>query len=115
MRFTISQVLNATALVLCLTLFGIAITGICLASDAGATVRHYFPAGEYSWRASYAGGSHDRVRATLQYDRSSEMKTFVAAALSIFTAVLGIIGFWFKNKVHNPRQSLSRYTSVTGH
>lgn len=115
MRFTISQVLNATALVLCLALLGVAIADISLAADGGATLRHHWPAGEYSWWALDMEDLSKYVPATLKYDRSSETKTFVSAAFSLIVAVLGTVGFWFKNKVRSPLQSRSPHARVVGH
>jgi hypothetical protein len=103
MQFKPSQIINATALTASVVLLGLAIAGTYLASDGGAIMRHYFPPGFYRWNMN------PDMRVRLAYNRSSEIKTLVSSGISIFTAVVGIVGFWFINRVryfHSRHQTL---------
>lgn len=96
MSSKISLAINIAALVASSALVGLSIAAIALAADADELIKAYFPPGRYGWSMSHYTGHFDVF---LRYNRSSEIKTFVASALSLQAGLVGVFAFGLLHKV----------------
>jgi hypothetical protein len=102
MSSNLSTAVNLSAFVSSAALVGLSVAAIVLASDAYDVFTSTFPPGTYAWLPSYY--TSDRSRLSIAYDRSSEVKTYVAAALTLLVGLLGTFTFGASLKVRNSRK-----------
>jgi hypothetical protein len=100
-----SQAVNVSAFICSTILVGLAIATIYLASDAYDVFTSRFPPGTYGWSPSHwidhwidEGNGWNIL---LGYNRSSEIKTYVAAAFALAVGLLGSFAFGRSFKVRN--------------
>ncbi|KAJ4370055.1 hypothetical protein N0V86_008790 [Didymella sp. IMI 355093] len=95
--------INTSAFICSTALVGISIGAIYLASDAYDVFTERFPPGSYGWSPSrWYGDDEAGWNIFINYNRSSEIKTYVAAAFALFVGLLGAFAFGlsFKPKVN---------------
>ncbi|KAJ4993176.1 hypothetical protein SVAN01_01151 [Stagonosporopsis vannaccii] len=87
-------VVNLSAFFCSSALVGIAIAAIYLASDAYELFTWRFPAGSYGWSPSHwYGDGRPGYSIRIGYNRSSEIKTYFAAAVALVLGMLGTFAF----------------------
>lgn len=99
MSSNLSRAVNLSSFVSSAALVGLSVAAIVLASDAYDVFTSTFPPGTYAWLPSYY--TSDRSRLSIAYNRSSEVKTYVAAALTLVVGLLGTFAFGTSFKVRN--------------
>ncbi|KAF3009736.1 hypothetical protein E8E13_009254 [Curvularia kusanoi] len=87
----ISTIVNAAAFIDSCVLIGLSIATIFLASDAYDVFTNTFPPGTFAWLPSQWRG--DVFHVFINYNRSSEIKTYFAAGLALFVGLLGTFMF----------------------
>lgn len=94
-----SHAVNIAAFVCSASLVGLSIAAVYLASDAYNVLTRTFPPGFYGYNLSHYIGDEKSWGVFLWYNRSSEIKTYVAAAFSLFAGLFGAFAFGLSFKV----------------
>jgi hypothetical protein len=64
-----------------------------LASEADYVYTSKFPPGDYVWSLSKWIGDRKEYSVFIDYTRSNEIKTYIAAALALFVGLQGVFMF----------------------
>ncbi|KAG9198484.1 hypothetical protein G6514_009916 [Epicoccum nigrum] len=93
----LSLVVNSLAFLSSVALVALSITTFVLAGEADHVFTNKFPPGEYVWGMSQwegeCRGDCKGWRVAMEYTRSNEIKTFVAAGLALFVGLQGVFAF----------------------
>jgi hypothetical protein len=101
MPFEISKAVNISAFVCSTILVGLGFAAVYFANDAYNVLMTTFPPGSYGWNPSHWMGDQQGWRIILRYNRSSEIKTYIAAAFSLFIGLSGAFAFGHSFKVRS--------------
>lgn len=97
----VSKAINISAFICSTILVGLAIGAVYLANDAYDVLVTTFPPGLYGWNLSHWMGDRQGWSIILGYNRSSEIKTYIAAAFSLFVGLFGAFAFGLSIKVRD--------------
>ena len=89
----LSLLVNNLAFLSSSALVALSIATFVLTSEADSVYTSKFPPGEYVWSLSKWIGDCKEYSVFIDYTRSNEIKTYIAAALALFVGLQGVFVF----------------------